>query len=180
MPKNKTDQPWERQKGESAQAFEAFSTYLQMGPERSIRAVMQELHKSYTIIARWSRENGWVERCRAWDNYLQREAQKAAAAEMRAMNRRHIQLAKALQGAAAMALQEKGAAIVTDKNIAAILKLGTDLERSSQIYEVDTLSRDLKKAEEDSTAVKIICDIPRIQPAADTPPEEGGDDHAGS
>lgn len=172
MPNRKTEQPWERQKSESAQAFEAFSIYLNLGTERSIRAVSHELGKSKTLIDRWSRNNNWVERCRAWDNHLQREAKKAAVAELREMNRRHITLARALQGAAAQALKDRGAAIITDKNLSAVVKLATDLERSSRMYEVDTLSEDLKKAEEDSAAVKIICDIPRVQPPADSQSEE--------
>ena len=36
-----TDKLWERQKGESAQAYEAFSIYLGMGAERSLRAYPQ-------------------------------------------------------------------------------------------------------------------------------------------
>lgn len=176
MPNRKTEQPWERQKGESAQAFEAFSLYLDLGTERSIRAVSQELGKSKTLIDRWSRTNSWVERCRAWDNHLQREAKKEAVAEIRKMNQQHIQLARALQGAAAKALKDRGAAIITDKNLAAVVKLATDLERSSRIAEVDTLSEDLKKTEEDSAAVKIICDIPRVTPPADAQPEKG-DNH---
>ena len=179
MPNRKTEQPWERQKGESAQAFEAFSLYLDLGTERSIRAVSQKLGKSKTLIDRWSRTNNWVERCRAWDNHLQREAKKAAVAGLREMNRRHITLARALQGAAAQALKDRGAAIITDKNLSAVVKLATDLERSGLSTEVDTLSEDLNKAEEDSAVVKIICDIPRVQPPADAPPKEGVDEHTG-
>ena len=177
MPNKRTEQPWERQKGESAQAFAAFLVYLQMGVDRSLSAVGQRLGKSRALMERWSSANSWVERCRAWDNHLQREAKKAAIAEVREMSRRHIQIAQALQGAAAKALKDRGAAIVTDKNIAAILKLGTDLERSCRLDEVDILSEDLKTAEEDSAAVKIICDIPRIPPPADVPPEEGDNNH---
>lgn len=173
MPNRKTEQPWERQKGESAQAFEAFSLYLDLGTERSIRAVSQKLGKSKTLIDRWSRTNNWVERCRAWDNHLRREAKRAAVAEIRRMNQRHITMAQALQGAVAKALKDRGAAIITDKNLAAIAKLGTDLERSCRVYEMDTLSEDLKQAEEDSAVVKIICDIPRAQPPAGVPLEEG-------
>lgn len=179
MPNRKIEQPWERQKSESAQAFEAFSIYLNLGTERSIRAVSQELGKSKTLIDRWSRTNSWVERCRAWDNHLQREAKKAAVAELREMNRRHITLARALQGAAAQALKDRGAAIITDKNLSAVVKLATDLERSGLSTEVDTLSEDLKKAEDDSAAVKIICDIPRVTPPAGAQPEEGSEDHTG-
>lgn len=181
MPKNKIEQPWERQKGESAQAFAAFLVYLQMGPDRSITKVVQELNKSRAIIGRWSSDNSWVERCRAWDNHLQREARKAAVAEIRDMTRRHITMARALQGAAAQALKERGSAMVTSKNLAAVVKLATDLELRSLSTEADILSEDLKKAEEDSAAVKIICDIPRILPTADAPAEEAplekGDDH---
>ena len=45
MPNKRTEQPWERQKGESAQAFEAFSLYLEMGGSRSLRAVSQEFRQ---------------------------------------------------------------------------------------------------------------------------------------
>lgn len=176
MPNKKMEQPWERQKGESAQAFAAFLVYLQMGADRSLSAVGQKVGKSRALMERWSSANSWVERCRAWDNYLQREAKKAAVAELREMNRRHIKVARALQGAAAQALKDRGDKIITDKNLAAVVKLATDLERSSRMYEVDTLSEDLKKAEEDSAAVKIICDIPRVQPPADSQSEEG-DNH---
>ena len=37
-----TDKPWERQKGESDKAYEAFVTYRDMGTDRSIRAVAQK------------------------------------------------------------------------------------------------------------------------------------------
>lgn len=59
------------------------------------------------------------------------------------------------------------------------LKLRREELRFKQ-EQVDALSEDQKKAGEDSAAVKIICDIPRVQPVADTPTEGGGADHADS
>lgn len=163
MPNKRTEQPWERQKGESAQAFEAFLTYLQMGPERSIRSVSQKLAKSKTIIDRWSRNNHWVERCRAWDNCLQQEARKAAVSEVRQMNKRHVTMAQEIQKAAMQALKEMGSDMVNPKNFAAIVKLGTELERQSleaqaAAYRNDTqdtereddpITRSLKEAKQD-------------------------------
>lgn len=178
MPKNRTDLPWERQKGESAQAFAAFLVYLQMGADRSLSAVGQRLGKSRALMERWSSANGWVERCRAWDNHLQREAKKAAAAEVRSMTRRHISIAQQIQGAAMQALKEMGSNMVNPKNFAAVVKFATDLERSSVIAEAEALGAAGREASErennllerieESTAVEMDThDIPEIESPAD-------------
>lgn len=153
---NIREQPWDRQKGESARAFEAFLVYLQMGPERSIRAVAQRCNKSYTLIGRWSGDNGWVERCRAWDNYLQHEAKKAAAAEVRSMNRRHAKMAAAIQGTALQALRELGTKMVNPKNFASIVKLSTDLERQSLTAEVAENTPSAQDQREDDPLTKSL------------------------
>lgn len=159
---NKREQPWDRQKGEGARAFEAFLVYLQMGPERSVRAVAQKLSKSYTLAGRWSSTYHWVERCRAWDNYLQQEAKKAAAAEVRNMNRRHAKMAAAIQGTAMQALQERGADMVNPNNFAAIVKLAAELERQSltaELSEHDPSGPDQR--EDDPITASLKEDIDR-------------------
>lgn len=70
MPNRTKDDLWERQPGESAQAYEAFAIYRDMGSNRSLRVVAEQLSKSDTLIKRWSREKKWGERCRAYDNHL--------------------------------------------------------------------------------------------------------------
>lgn len=159
---NKREQPWDRQKGESARAFEAFLVYLQMGPERSVRAVAQKLSKSYTLAGRWSSTYHWVERCRAWDNYLQREAKKAAVAEIRKMNQRHISMAQQIQDAVLQALIDLGSDIVTPQNFAAVVKLSTDLERQSMEAEAkETISSEelRKQAEDDPLTAALKEDM---------------------
>ena len=159
---NKREQPWDRQKGESARAFEAFLVYLQMGPERSVRAVAQKLSKSYKLAGRWSSTSHGVERCRAWDNYLQQEAKKAAAAAVRNMNRRHAQMAAAIQGTAMQALQERGADMVNPNNFAAIVKLAAELERQSltaELSEHDPSGPDQR--EDDPITASLKEDIDR-------------------
>ena len=149
MPNKRTEQPWERQKGESAQAFEAFFLYLEMGANRSIRAVSQELGKSKTLIDRWSRTYKWVERCRAWDNHIQHEAKKAAITEVRNMTKRHVTMAQQIQNAAMLALKELGSDMVNPKNFAAIVKLATELERQNLEAEVAAVSEDISSTQDD-------------------------------
>ncbi len=139
-----TDKPWERQKGESAQAYEAFSTYLNMGAERSTRAVARELGKSASLIQRWSREKEWQERVRAYENDLEREARKKAIADRKAMTERHIGIAMQLQKKALEALGSLSVEDMTPKDIKEYIKMATDLERLNR-----TLEEESTKAKED-------------------------------
>ena len=149
MPNKRTEQPWERQKGESAQAFEAFSLYLEMGADRSIRAVAQECTKSVSLIRRWSSTYHWVERCRAWDNHIQHEAKKAAITEVRNMTKRHVTMAQQIQNAAMLALKELGSDMVNPKNFAAIVKLATELERQNLEAQVTAASEEISSTQDD-------------------------------
>ena len=74
MPKRSDVKPWERQEGESAKAFEAFTIYAGLGADRSLRAVAQQLGKSKTLMDRWSSTYGWVARAAEYDADLQRKA----------------------------------------------------------------------------------------------------------
>ena len=133
-----TDKPWERQKGESAQAFEAFSTYLGMGAERSTRAVAQKLGKSASLIQRWSREKDWQERVRAYDNDLEKEARRKAVAARKDMVDRHIGIAMQLQKKALQALKDLSVEDMTPKDIKEYIKMATDLERLNRTLEEES------------------------------------------
>lgn len=61
-------EPWDRQSGESAPAYEAFLTYRDMGYARSNGGVAQKLGKSKTLMDRWSAQWNWVQRTEAWDS----------------------------------------------------------------------------------------------------------------
>jgi len=61
---------FEQQPREGAKAFAAFKAYLDMGAERSLEAVAQKLHKSVTILGRWSAKYDWQARIKAHDVHL--------------------------------------------------------------------------------------------------------------
>lgn len=143
--KPKRDLPslWERQEGESGPAWEAFRTYRDLGETRTLTAVANELHKSYTLVRRWRREHDWDERTLAYDNELQKEELKRAKKERREMNARHINLSMHLQKAVADALKAKDFTDMSDKDIASFVRVAVELERLAR---ADSIA-DLEKSE---------------------------------
>lgn len=151
-----TDKPWERQKGESAQAYEAFSIYLGMGAERSLSAVAKQLSKSLPLIKRWSREKEWQERIRAYDNDIEKQARKKVIADRKAMTERHIGIAMQLQKKALQALGSLSVEDMTPKDIKEYIKMATDLERLNRTLE-DADSKERESAAQSSLADTIIA-----------------------
>jgi hypothetical protein len=92
-----TNKPWERQLKESSQAHEAFSLYRDMGSERSHRAVARQLSKSSALISRWSGAWKWVERVRAYENDLARQAREQAAKDVKELQKRQTKIAMLMQ-----------------------------------------------------------------------------------
>lgn len=132
MPKHSENKPWERLEGESVKAFEAFMIYLEMGEDRSLRAVGQRLGKSKTLIDRWSSAYGWVERTAAYDLDIQRKAHANAVKKKRQMNDRHIRTALKMQETALAALAEMKPGDIDAKNMVAIIRAATALEREAR------------------------------------------------
>ena len=60
-------EPWEADPKWHPARREAFEHYRDQGPGRSQAATAKALGKSRQIVGKWSHENGWVERCAAWD-----------------------------------------------------------------------------------------------------------------
>ncbi|MCM1530109.1 MAG: hypothetical protein NC093_08965 [Alistipes sp.] len=127
-----TDNPWERQKGESEKAYEAFANYRDMGENRTDVAVANKLRKSCTLIRRWKKLWDWAERVRAYDNWLEKSARQKIVKNRQDMIDRHIRIAKDLQGKALSALQNADLDEMSFKDIREVLKMATELERITQ------------------------------------------------
>ena len=154
MPKSKYgDAPWERKPKESAPAYEAFSAYRDMGPERALRAVAQQLGKSRALIERWSRNWGWQDRVRAYDDSIQRDAQAAA-------------YKKAVE-----ALDNMSIDLLSPRDIAQLIKEGSKLERDTR--EVDPAVVEAQRKEAEGAATSDLADV--IMQAWMKRREENGD-----
>ena len=143
-----TDKPWERQKGESEKAFEAFAVYRDMGKKRTLTAVAEKLQKSGSLIRRWKDRWDWVERVRAYDNDLEKEARAKAIKDRKDMSDRHIKIALQLQKKALEALNGLEVEAMSPKDIKEFIKMATDLERLNR-----TLEEESSKGGETSTSL---------------------------
>lgn len=129
---NGSEKSWERQPKESPQAYEAFSTYLSMGAERSCRKVAQKLYKSDTIIRRWSSAWNWQQRSRDYDNDLKRQEFAEAKKAAKDMQKRQTQTAMLMQKKAVQALDKLDIEDLTPRDILRFISIGAELERKNR------------------------------------------------
>lgn len=160
MPKRNDTKPWERQEGESIKAFEAFTVYLEMGDERSLRAVGQRLGKSRALIERWSRTYQWVERVASYDADVQRKAHAKAVDKRRKMVDRHISIALKMQEKALKALEQMDPADIDPKNLIAMLREATKLEQEMRTVAVDERRAAIADVEDTGEADDVLIYLP--------------------
>jgi hypothetical protein len=166
MPSTK---PWERQKGETEKAYEAFVLFRDAGPGRTLIAVARELHKSYTLIRRWNDTWNWSERVRLYDVDVEKAARAQAVKDRKDMIARHTKLALDVQKKAEEALKALKVSDMAPKDIKEYIKMATDLERLNRdIVEAENVvgrkENNLLAALQDSTGEDIDTDdLPEIQ-----------------
>lgn len=149
MPKNSaTEKPWERQKGESAKAFEAFVVYRDMGASRTVSAVSEKLSKSRQLMTRWKSAWNWDERARAYDNDLEKQAKAQAVKRVKEMTDRHVRIAMELQGKALEALKALPIEEMAPKDILAFIEKAAALERLNRMEAADLDKEGRNKQEE--------------------------------
>ena len=152
MPKQ-AEKPWERQPGESVQAYEAFTIYRDLGLKRSNHEVCERLSKSRQLISRWKANYDWDERARAWDNELQKEAHREAVKDLKDMTSRHVKISMQLQNKALEALSNLKPEEMSPKDIKEFIKMATDLERLNRMSSA-TKDESIEE-EEQQTSVDI-------------------------
>ncbi len=123
---------WERQAGESAQAFQAFAAYRDMGVERSLAKVAQKLGKSKALMERWSSHWHWGVRADAWDDEVDRRSCKELQKGITEMRKNHAGIAKAMLVKSLQALQRIPTDEMTPRDIAAMVDVASKLERISR------------------------------------------------
>ena len=125
-------QPFERQEKETEKAFEAFSTYRDLGSDRSLAKVGEKLGKSKTLIERWSSQNDWVERVKAYDYEMDRQALKQEEKKRRDMAKRHANYATVFQQKVLERLQTMNPAELSTGDMIRWFEVAVKIERLSR------------------------------------------------
>lgn len=126
---------WERQPGESEKAFTAFVKYRDTPiKDRSIPKCCTAFYGSLSaakvrVWQRWSINWRWRVRVAAWADEQDRLAREAQIAELKAMNRRHVQIGTALQTKAIERLQHLAADMLLPSDLLRFMTEGVRLER---------------------------------------------------
>lgn len=122
---------WERLKGETLKAFEAFGLYRDLGAERATTKVASELKKNKSLIDRWSSQWRWVERVRLYEAHMDKQRQRAQIQQIEEMLERHTQYARWLQTKAAAAIIDVKPAALTVEQARRYLETGIKVERDA-------------------------------------------------
>jgi hypothetical protein len=88
--------PWDCQPGESSKAYQAFVIYRDLGADRSIQRVANELSKNRGTLTNWSHTWYWAERAAAWDSMPGRKLEEAYTEMASRIAHQHDKLATKL------------------------------------------------------------------------------------
>lgn len=198
------ENPWDRQRNESGRAegalwFSRFTSYRELGPERSLLAAYRawrvqrgtEGYRVTGVSGPWTRAAKtwhWKQRAEKWDHYQQVRRMQAEQEQIDEMNKRHLQVALGLQSAGGRSLQRLAEKFKLDPDamldageIRRFLSEGIDLERMTRGLPTEMIAimgaimgmsdDELLKAYEDSRAAPT---------GIDAGGDAGGDEAAGA
>lgn len=123
---------YERQERESKQAFEAFTVYRNMGITRSLKEVANQLGKHRSLIERWSKENGWVERVQSFDDEMDRKAILKNEQERKEMIVKHTEIARRILEKVKIAVEALDPKTLTPNELIKLFEMAVKIERLSR------------------------------------------------
>lgn len=88
--------PWDRQPGETSKAYALFRVFLDMGQDRTLQKVADQVSKSAQYIRRLSTQHAWQSRSASWDSMPARAVQTAYEDMAQEIARQHNDLATKL------------------------------------------------------------------------------------
>jgi len=122
---------WDRLPNESTKAYAAFCVYRDLGTERSLEKAGQTLDKPRTRkwLGEWSAKYKWVERAKAYDDYVEKLKRKEKEKAIKEMAERQARIAMAFQEKIIERLQSIDPAELTPTELARWFEIAAKIER---------------------------------------------------
>jgi len=122
---------WDRLPNESTKAYAAFCVYRDLGTERSLEKAGQMLDKPRTRkwLGEWSAKYKWVERAKAYDDYVEKLKRKEKEKAIKEMAERQARIAMAFQEKIIERLQSIDPAELTPTELARWFDVAAKIER---------------------------------------------------
>ncbi len=122
--------PWERREVETDPAWAAFRAYRDMGLERSLAKVAEDLGKSLQLMERWSSKHRWVMRSTAFDIETDRLWMASLNTERRKMAQRQVKTAALAQNKVAQWLLDLNPDELSPNEAARWLEVASKMEQA--------------------------------------------------
>lgn len=124
--------PWGPQEGETSLAFHYFATYRDLGPTRTVSAAAKALGKEATFLRQLSAKFAWVDRCQAFDAFLDRASVAALVRGRTQMRQRHADAAELAYDKIFKRLQTLDPDEMSVRDLATWLDLSAKIERQAR------------------------------------------------
>ena len=135
------NRPWDRQEGETSQAFEAFATYRDMGSSRTQRALSERLGRTIASLSRWAKQWRWKARIVAFETHEDQQMRKVLLDGRTKMRARHVALASRIQRKLMERISDLDADQISIADLARLYEASVRIER--QAREDQELAHDL-------------------------------------
>lgn len=124
--------PWAPQPGETSLGFHYFTIYRSLGPRRTVAAAARELKCTPETLRALSAKYGWVDRCLAYDAYLDARAVEELARGRTQMRQEHADIAVLARKKILARLQTMNPDEMGARDLAAMLDLSVKIERQAR------------------------------------------------
>ena len=122
---------WDRNRGETQKAYNAFCIYRDQGLERTLRSTAKHLGKSFTLISRWSIVWNWVRRVNDYEAHLEIQRRRKNEEAIENAQQRHAIVARLMTQKVVQRLQQLEAHEITPSLLSSMAKTAMDMEFDS-------------------------------------------------
>ena len=129
--------PWDRRADETARAHQAFRTFRDLGPTRTLAQLSDVAHMR--TLQQWAQRHDWRDRAAAWDDEVHRAQDARRLEAIRDMHEIHSRAGRAVLSKALRALDRVEPADIPPYVAGRLLELGARLERETLTVSVEDM-----------------------------------------